>query len=633
MLVGLCCAAIPMISIAQAEEPQRTITLEQAVVTAARRLPKVALTRTVVDSAAVAESVNQSFAELLTKHSPLFVKSYGLGSMATVSFRGTAASHTQVEWNGLNINSPMVGQVDFSMIPVWMVDRTELLHGGSSLQQGSGALGGSVVIGSQPRWGERFYGSVMQGVGSFGNYQSLVSLGGGGSSWQLRARYMYQQARNDFDFLNTAVPPFEYQRQKSADYRKHVAVVDAFWSAGGGHSLSISGWFHTADRNLPTIISYEGKGRDESQLDREMRVALKWGYHSERISSELIAGYSTTMLDYYLANMTDMGTIVNYDSRSSVHTLQGKYTLEWKATSSTVLRAVATAAHNSVQTLDHRTQEGYAARRTDMGISVSLHQHIARPLSGYALLRYENNGALMPSLGLEYEPVEALLFKLNATRNYHRPTLNDLYWLPGGNPSLNPERGYTTDLAIEYAPFKWLNIGMTGYLSWIDDWIMWRPSEYRYWTATNIRKVFARGAEFSLSANHHFGPVQVALHANYAYTRTTNQEPDLLDDASGGRQLIYIPEHKANVMLNADYRGFYLSYNFSWVSERFTSSSNAATRHTLPDYGLHNMTLGKRWRGFDLQLKIDNLFNKDYQAILWRAMPRRNYTILLRYNF
>ena len=131
------------------------------VVVTARPVKEQALTRTVIDSVRMAESATDSFAELLTKHSSIFVKTYGQGSTATVSFRGTAASHTQVLWNGVNINNPMLGQVDFSLIPVWFVDQTELYHGGSSLQDGSGALGGEVSLSSRPRRGEKIYTSLM----------------------------------------------------------------------------------------------------------------------------------------------------------------------------------------------------------------------------------------------------------------------------------------------------------------------------------------------------------------------------------------------------------------------------------------------------------------------------------------
>ena len=83
------------------------------VVVTARPIRDQALTKTVIDSVQMAESANLTFSELLSKHSSIFVKTYGQGSTATVSFRGTAASHTQVQWNGVNINNPMLGQVDF----------------------------------------------------------------------------------------------------------------------------------------------------------------------------------------------------------------------------------------------------------------------------------------------------------------------------------------------------------------------------------------------------------------------------------------------------------------------------------------------------------------------------------------
>ncbi|MEG1607062.1 MAG: TonB-dependent receptor [Mucinivorans sp.] len=612
---------------------QKEFRIAPVTVTAERTVSQKATTTTLIDSAAMAESVNLSFDELLTKHSPIFVKSYGQGSTATVSFRGTAASHTQVEWNGLNINSPMLGQVDFSMIPVWMVDRTKLLHGGSSLSEGSGALGGSVMIGSRPRWDKKIYGSLMQTAGSFGNLQSSVSLGGGSSKIQARVRYIYQQSRGDFKFLNTAVPPFEYQRQVNAQYNKHIATTDLFWKVGRGHMLSINAWFHTSGRNLPPIMSYEGKGRDEWQGDEEYRVVARWDCYFSKFHSSLYVGYVNTKLDYSLANATDMGLVVNNDSRSRAQNLQAKYKLDYSPTQKTTVVAMVDMALNNVRTLNHITQEGYGATRTDVGVSLTLHQQIAKGVSGFALLRYENNGALMPSLGIEYEPIKNLRLKLNGTRNYHRPTLNDLHWLPGGNPDLEPERGYTADLGAQYTFSDHLSVGLTGYVSWIDNWIIWQPSEYRYWTASNLKTVYARGAEFNFAINYTFGRWHLALHGNYAYTRTTNQKSDKEDDSSLGCQLIYTPVHKANLMAQVDFRGFYLNYNWSYVSQRYTTSSNQETHHDLPAYDIHNIIIGKTIHKFDLQIRIDNLFNKDYQAILWRAMPPRSYTALLRFNF
>ena len=131
----------------QTTTPQdSTRRLGAAKISAIRIEKSIAITKTEIDSVLLSQSLNSSLAELLSKETPLFVKSYGMGSMATVSFRGTTSSHTQVKWNGLKINNPMLGQVDFSQLPVWMIDKVEILHGGSSLVEGSGALGGSIHL-------------------------------------------------------------------------------------------------------------------------------------------------------------------------------------------------------------------------------------------------------------------------------------------------------------------------------------------------------------------------------------------------------------------------------------------------------------------------------------------------------
>ncbi|MFA5642752.1 MAG: TonB-dependent receptor, partial [Bacteroidales bacterium] len=240
--------------------------------------------------------------------------------------------------------------------------------------------------------------------------------------------------------------------------------------------------------------------------------------------------------------------------------------------------------------------------------------------------------------------------KLNATRNYHLPTLNDLYWLPGGNPNLKPERGYTGDLSFEIKSTNdttntsWHTV-VTGYLSHINDWIIWRPGEFRYWSATNLKEVFVRGAEFNISASHEclgaLDGLKVKTRANWAITHTTNQKP--MDsssksanttDNSKGKQLIYIPVHKGNLFLSLNYSGYSLNWHSAYTGERFTTSSNEKTRHSLPSYWLHNLSLKKELtfltKKITALIEVENLFNTQYQAILWRAMPGTNYSFTLR---
>lgn len=69
------------------------------------------------DSLALRSGLSVNLSELLAASSPVFVKSYGPGGMATAHFRGTAASHSRIVWNGLNLNSPMRGLPTFHCFP------------------------------------------------------------------------------------------------------------------------------------------------------------------------------------------------------------------------------------------------------------------------------------------------------------------------------------------------------------------------------------------------------------------------------------------------------------------------------------------------------------------------------------
>lgn len=642
--------AAPLLVPTQAQEvggiTERTHKIGEVEVKAARRVHEAAVVKTTIDTLVLAQTMNASLSELLSNHSPIFIKSYGQGSAATASFRGTAASHTQVEWNGLNINSPMLGQVDFSLIPVFLVDNVSLLHGGSSLQEGSGALGGSVSLNSTTPWGKSLYGSAMQGFGSFGTYQTFVGVGGGNDRLQARVRYFHESSDNDFSFLNNAKLPNQRERQQNGDYRKQGATAGLNYKVTTNDFLALNAWVQFANRNLPPIISYEGRGREERQEDHEIRLSSQWNHYAERWKSELTVGYSTTAVDYFLANTTDLGTFTNVDSRSQIHSFHSKHSAQFTLAPGLTLRTLANANYHSVQIENYLTTEGYKATRIEAGLSGSIHWQMAPRWSSYLILREElvdgRFTPLMGSVGAEYNPLasNALQLKANITRNYHQPTLNDLHWMPGGNPNLRPEQGYTGDLSADYA-FRLGGVRMEStlslYASIIDDWIIWRPSDFRYWTAENIKKVFARGFEGTLKGRSQWGEVNLQLIGNYAFTRTTNQEPTLEGDESHNKQLIYIPVHKANLLAKATWRGYSLSYNGAIVGERFTTSSNEVTRHRLPAYDLHGITLGKEFRfgplRADLLAKVDNLFNKDYQAILWRAMPGRNYTLLLKLSF
>ena len=91
------------------------------------------------------------------------------------------------------------------------------------------------------------------------------------------------------------------------------------------------------------------------------------------------------------------------------------------------------------------------------------------------------------------------MVKASVSRNYRFPTLNDLYFLPGGNPDLKNEHGFSYDAGVSFDVGKKGVYKLGGSASWfdsyIDNWIVWLPTAKGFWTPKNVKEVHAYGVE------------------------------------------------------------------------------------------------------------------------------------------
>ena len=115
--------------------PSYAVPIREVNVTARRPMKEIGIQKTQLDTTILHENIALSMADILTFNTSIFVKQYGRATLSTVAFRGTSPSHTQVTWNGMRINSPMLGMTDFSMIPSYFIDDASLLHGTSSVNE------------------------------------------------------------------------------------------------------------------------------------------------------------------------------------------------------------------------------------------------------------------------------------------------------------------------------------------------------------------------------------------------------------------------------------------------------------------------------------------------------------------
>ena len=165
--------------------------LKEVTVTSIRPMKEIGIQETRFDSTALRDNIALSMADILAFNSSVFVKNYGRATLSTVAFRGTSPSHTQVTWNGMRINSPMLGMTDFSTIPAYFIDGASLLHGTSSVNETGGGLGGLVRLSTRPSDKNGWDIEYVQGIGSFSTFDEFLKVNYGCRHWKTSTRIVY----------------------------------------------------------------------------------------------------------------------------------------------------------------------------------------------------------------------------------------------------------------------------------------------------------------------------------------------------------------------------------------------------------------------------------------------------------
>jgi len=644
-----------MIVNAEAQKLTDTISIREVKVIGKQPIEEAGTMTTHIDTLVLQMLKTQTLSELLSSYTPVFIKSYGRGSAATASFRGTAPSHTQVYWNGMKVNSPMSGIVDFSLFPIYFIDDISLQHGGSSLQSGSGALGGSVLINNKPDWTDHFSVRYVQTIESFNTDKEYLNLGYGNGKLQFKTRVFSDISKNDFPYLNYGVlnmseglVTMHDTVQTNARYHKS-GLLQEVYSRFNNHTISAKLWAYKSDRDLPQLMSYEGDGRKETMNDQNLRAVLSWKVVKEKSKVEWLNGLNMSHLKYLRSS--NESNFVNFDIRNKENSFTNQLSYDWNPKENLNFDWSINSSYSRVSSFNYVNNEGYTKDQLAFSLLNSAHIQILHDWAVSFLLRSEwYDGHLIgfiPYFGTEYwlDKSHFNSLKMNLSRNYHQPSLNDLYWIPGGNPNLKPEDGFSGDLAYAFKRIKGSSTfsgQVTGFASLIDNWIEWGPSlsGAYYPEASNIHKVFARGTEIQaseqiLTAN----AMQFNLRGNYSYTATSNIDAVPSIDESRGKQLIYIPKHKANLFAEADFKSYYLKINVPFTGKRYSTSNNIESdfEQVLNPYWLVNLSMGKKldWKHFqsEVSLNIENLTNQDYMAILWRPMPGRYYSLTVQIQF
>ncbi len=643
------------------------VTMDEVDVTAAmRRLSDTGLEQQRLDTALLHQNVTHSMADVLMKHSTLYVKSYGRATESTAEFRGTSPSHTQVLWNGIRLNSPMLGTMDLSYIPAYFVDEATLLSGASSLTATGGGLGGAIVMRTLPPAKEGWGLQYVQGAGSYTTFDEFVRLTYKGTHWSSSTRFSAATSDNDFHYTNydkkvdvrdddgnilSSYHPKELN--KSGYFTDFNVMQDLAYDDHRGNLVTASVWYAHSLRGLPFLsVDYKDDSAFTNEhLQQTVNAALAWQHKAERWSTTLRAAYAFQDIAYdYTTNQDTLTSDITH-SKSRSHTALLEAEAQYMPTDRWLLEAKASVNYTHAKSRDRspfHIGENYDEGRADEAVSLTARWRVTPWLNLAAILREEVYGsdviAPIPALFADYFFLRAkhvsMALKASIARNYRYPSMSDLYFQPGGNPDLDAEKGFTYDGGVELKAkgrIYDVDFNIAAFDSHIDDWILWTPNSKGYWQPSNVKRVHSYGFEYTAQASVRL-PRQwgVSLHHTLAYTKSINKgERVNSNDASYGKQLCYVPELSTNLLATLSWRTWALSYSWTHYSERYTTTSNETSliTGTLKPYYMSDLHLEKKFSLRHLQASVraivNNLWDTHYVTVLSHPMAGRNYEFVL----
>jgi vitamin B12 transporter len=532
----------------------------------------------------------------LTKDSRFILKQYSPGSVVTSSFGGASSEQSRVLWDGIDISSMASGVLDLSLVPASMLSSSALyngINGGAIAPMGSvGALNLTATI------------PEGRGTSTLFSASSIGDRAFFGHSWGNIGTVRYQSS-----LRNTA---------GTNNYPYTLGNLSGRLSGNGFNDLTY-------------LQSFQGK------LSKWNWQSNLWYTQSEKDNN------GSVLTPNYINHLEDEVLRFKHALRNRLNQWQVYLSREWQAYTDTNSPWVIQDTNRYSQAT---LQYSYRAEEQELFITAnyfsadgsnrnadSFLPHILYNLSlskkDKVVLKgaaYQNNA----HLGAHYARTTSVGDFQNqfALGTYYRlPTLNELYWNPGGNPNLDAERSYGMKYSLRREGN--LRFDLTSDQLYYDKMIQWAPGASGNWSPQNYYSVYTSSTTMTLSRN--WAKVNTNMNLTHQYSRvlaTMNNDPALV-----GKSLIYRPALQAVYTSEIKLTKGTLQLRGFYTGLRHTLRDNSAVGEISAQYWCAlAYTLSGANNRWDLLLQVDNVFNNERQYYQYFPMPGRSFHINLKLN-
>jgi len=626
MLVYLCLA---LAARGQDMYSEDTITIGAVRVTAAPSIRHIPFSTAGTDSLSLSNFRYDDLGRLLQASAPFYVKETGNSGLSSVIMRGLSGSHTMVLWNGIPVTGSNTGMADFAIIPVMPASSVLVTGGGADLEEISGAIGGKIELLSEPPGNQGTEASLATSAGSNDEYATAFAVRTGNEKLSANFSIWGKKSGNDFLFTNSDDPRGPSPERRVNASSATAGILNDLFFTGANSTLSMHLWYNVSDRELPGPVTTFQQNFRETQDDRSLRSALRFKKTAGKVSLEIVSGLTTEANLYNNVTAEIVG-----DNRTSAFTFRTG--IKYRVTDDLELGLNLGDEYQAARSVsyDDRKERNLFSAVTSavynhgkrLRLTAQTRQILSETL--FVIPEFTTGGSYLLSRD------GSSIIRANLSRNLKMPTLNDLFWNPGGNPVLDPEISTGAELGYSYNAETTSGVhnsaDITLHASAVKDLIQWVPGVYGYWTAENIRDVIVAGLEARLRRKVPVSRGTLTFGSNYSLTRSAVAASGILNDKTVGKQLIYTPVHHLSADITLIYAFLNGGLRLVADSRRFTTADNT---EWLPPAFRMNADIGAalplRQASVKLELCADNILNADWESVRNYPMPLRTYRIKL----
>lgn len=580
--------------------------LDEVVVTATRTprlLKEVPIVTRLISERDIERADATHIGDLLQSELPGIEFSYSMNQQTSLNMQGFGGNSVLFLVDGERLAGETLDNVDYTRLNMDNVSRIEIVKGAASSLYGSNAVGGVVNIISRDaqepwsvrlngRYGahseQRYGGSVGFNRGRFNSMTSVqhtsvdaidLSRGSsdtevgdystiyGNSTLNVKERLVFTvtdavkfTARAGYFFRERT--PSESLRDR---YRGFSGGLKGNWAVTPHDDLELAYSFDQYDKS-DYLVPSDRDVRDYSNVQHTLRTL----YNRTFARKHILTVGGDWMRDYLMSyQFEDNGS-------HTQHTADAFAQFDWNP---------------------HRRFNLIAGLRFDWFSAAELSR-------------------LSPKIGLMYK-VGACSLRGSYAGGFRAPTLKEMYmnffmgniFMIYGNPDLKAETSHNFSLSGEYARGRW-SVTVTGFCNLVDGRITtaWNR-ELAGQVYTNMARLRVSGVDADVSAKYASG---FSWRLSYAYTHEHIRRGEPLLSSTrphtATARLAYDRSWR-RYGLNVSLSGRYLSRVETDVYTEITSYEQTE-RQTYPGYTIWKLNLTQRlWRGIDLTVAVDNLFN------------------------